>query len=75
VGLFDEVNIVCPECGSFVEFQSKAGDCHMHSYRQNSVPTEIAKDILNNIQQCSCGYSVRAILAPRSITTVEMVGV
>lgn len=60
MGLYDRVQAPCPNCGNWVEWQSKAGECNMSTYFINAVPVEIAKDILNEIQNCDeCGRSVK----------------
>jgi len=74
MGMFDSVWIRCRECGEEVEFQSKAGPCQLRDYRQETVPTEIAKDILGSVRKCSCGNVIIAKIAPNSIDNVAMVG-
>lgn len=59
MGLFDSVYAACPRCGKDVEFQSKAGECHMNTYRNESVPSVIAADIDGQTAPCSCGAIVR----------------
>ena len=63
MGMFDSVNVTCPNCGEFVEFQSKAGDCVLDCYGEASVPGEIAKDIANDTEECRyCGIEVGVAL-------------
>ena len=37
MGLFDEVYLHCPECGEIIEAQSKAGECSLRAYTEDSV--------------------------------------
>lgn len=56
MGLFDSVYEGCPTCGQPIEFQSKEGECYMHSYTLESAPTEVLRDVLNDPQYCRhCG--------------------
>lgn len=55
--MYDSVFIDCVECGASIEFQSKAGDCLLLEFSEDSVPVGIAEDILGNIEAClDCGY-------------------
>ena len=67
MGMFDRLYVDCPRCGEFVEFQSKAGDCTLTSYYIHSVPSEIALDCKDDVEQCpSClinvGLQVQSIV-------------
>ena len=53
MGMFDTVYAECPKCSELVEFQSKAGVCEFKSYHINSVPPEIASDIVGDYKYCS----------------------
>lgn len=59
MGLFDRVYATCPTCGRWVEWQSKAGDCSMTDYLADSVPPEIAADIMHEEAECGCGTVLR----------------
>ncbi len=59
MGSFDSIVVDCPNCGSQVEFQSKAGDCRGNTYTIDKVPTMIAASIDGNVECCSCGYELR----------------
>ncbi len=56
MGMFDRVWAVCPKCNQTVEFQSKAGECTLQDYSINSVPPNIAQDIVGDEEMCDCGY-------------------
>ena len=75
MGMFDEVVLRCPECGTEVTFQSKAGRCALDKHPGHAVPVEIAKDIEGDTESCpNCGNVVRATcLVPQTVT--PMVGV
>jgi len=51
MGMFDSVIMNC-ECGGKVEWQSKAGDCHLDVFSPNSVPVVIAADINGETAYC-----------------------
>jgi ribosomal protein S27AE len=56
----------CPECGTGVEFQSKAGDSLLGVYQvPGSVPVAIAQDLDEEVHQCDkCGYFVTLKVKP-----------
>jgi len=58
MGCFDSVIAVCPECGANVEFQSKAGECDLRTYKVTSVPVVIAIDLDGTSRRCTCGEFV-----------------
>lgn len=49
---FDSVFVICPQCGSKIEFQSKAGKCNLNRYISSNVPAEIAIDLHGNYETC-----------------------
>jgi len=56
MGMFDSVYVKCKNCGEFVEFQSKAGDCNLDEYDISNCPPKIAGDIAGETQLCrNCG--------------------
>lgn len=59
MGMYDSVYARCDNCGTSLEFQSKAGDCILSQYTSDDVPIEIALDISGEEQQCDCGKFVR----------------
>ena len=60
MGCFDEVFFSCPDCGSQLSVQSKAGECNMACYNADSVPMEIAADVDGQTDWCpNCDKTVR----------------
>lgn len=53
MGMFDSVIIYCPNCGTQIEFQSKAGDCNLRSYTLSDIPSTIAADLIGDCASCS----------------------
>lgn len=59
MGMFDSVIVDCDSCGEYVEFQSKAGDCHLAVYSIDSLPPfSIIADLTDSHVRCSCGKPV-----------------
>lgn len=59
MGMFDTVRFKCPNCGEFVEYQSKAGRCMLNLYDEDAVPPEIARDLHGDIDDCyHCGQEM-----------------
>lgn len=52
MGCFDSVVVVCPECETEIQFQSKAGECSMLNYSIDEVPVEIALDLHKKTVRC-----------------------
>jgi RNase P subunit RPR2 len=52
LGLFDSVKVKCPKCGGITTFQSKAGYCHLLTYEQDHVPTNIAVALADKTEFC-----------------------
>lgn len=53
MGMFDSVYADCPRCGHRNEFQSKEGECCLHSYTVETAPTYVLIDVLNEPQFCA----------------------
>lgn len=73
MGLFDTVYFTCPECGSSVEVQSKAGLCAIYVFSSSEVPKDIAKDINGKIvacNECEKVFTVEKIEEP--VETIKM---
>jgi len=45
MGMFDEVEIPCPNCGAIYVAQSKGGDCSLARYNLDNVPMDVADDV------------------------------
>ena len=58
MGMFDSVIIIC-DCGEEVEFQSKAGDCLLETFRIDDVPPAIAVDLDGQEGHCRCGRTIQ----------------
>ena len=58
MGTFDRVMFQCPrkKCKGEIEFQSKAGDCHMVRYdgdlHDDTIPPPIAHDLNGDVERC-----------------------
>lgn len=60
MGMFDSVYIRCPDCGTSIEFQSKTGDCCCIGYTLDDVPSNVARGIDGDIEECpECGRMVQ----------------
>ena len=58
MGSFDTVTFLCPNCGSKIEEQSKAGDCELKNYSPSTAPPKVAADLIGESVWCdSCKRS------------------
>ena len=72
MGMFDSVFATCPNCGSEVEFQSKAGACDLKRYHSSSVPLVIANDLNGSSEKClDCGESV-SLSSPIIVARIKL---
>ena len=58
MGVFDSVMIRC-FCGEEVEFQSKAGECLLETFKIRNVPPAIAVDLDGKTERCKCGKTIK----------------
>ena len=58
MGMFDSVIIIC-DCGEEVEFQSKAGECLLDTFKIDEVPPAIAVDLDGQQERCRCGRMIQ----------------
>lgn len=67
MGMFDSVMVPCPECGTFEEFQSKAGPRILATYYDpDDVPPAIAADLAGRESRCdNCGAGIHLRLRGR----------
>lgn len=72
MGCFDSVNVRCPHCDKYVEFQSKAGDCCLDTHHQGYVPPEIAKALNGAWTVCRWCNKGLFIYTERQPETVPM---
>ena len=64
--------VSCPTCNKCLEFQSKAGECTLEAYTKELVPLEIAKDLLDQVEECpKCHSKVRLELGTQ-VTAIKM---
>jgi hypothetical protein len=62
MGLYDSVYFICLKCNTKIIKQSKAGLCHLKTYKSNLTPANIAMDIINNIVTCDKCKSIFKIV-------------
>lgn len=70
MGMFDSVYLKCPECGSQVELQSKAGECLLINYSRDNVPLNIAEDLDGRIVTCTNGHRTIVVKLERKTYTL-----
>lgn len=62
MGMFDSVYFECPHCGRETEEQSKAGDCLLEEYREDSIPPNIAVSLNERESWCDhCGKQFKIV--------------
>ena len=73
MGMFDTVNVPCPKCGTFNEFQSKGGDCLLSTYTLENAPNDVLLDVNRHspvtCRNCKTKYKVE--LDIKIISTVK----
>ena len=64
MGVFDEVMVICPSCGSPNDLQSKAGPCRMARFKITDAPPEVLADIAGNhwCHHCDYVFEVKSIV-------------
>ena len=68
MGCYDTCRIECPECGAWVDVQSKAGECSGSRFPLEKTPISILADIENEskngrIMCFSCGCDLAIVIA------------
>jgi endogenous inhibitor of DNA gyrase (YacG/DUF329 family) len=59
MGMYDSVYVQCPQCGTDLDFQSKAGECRGAIYTLQSAPIAVLSDVLGITEKCpKCGTFV-----------------
>lgn len=61
MGMFDEVGVICEECGTWMSVQTKAGDCTLATLHVYSAPLEVLADVDGKTltcQQCHKQYRI-----------------
>lgn len=65
MGMFDEVRVPCPNCGTIYIAQSKGGDCVMRTYDLAEAPSDVLGDLNRGYdmycEECGTGFRVRLI--------------
>lgn len=56
--MFDSLYVECPKCHKQIEFQSKAGRCHLDQYTLANCPPAVAGDLIGETARCECGHEV-----------------
>ena len=62
MGMYDSVNLRCPNCGANYDAQSKGGDCILALYELNEAPADVLSDINRHspfeCEKCGCLFEV-----------------
>lgn len=62
MGLFDSINLRCPNCGADYEAQSKGGDCILAVYELNEAPADVLADANRHApfecEECGCMFEL-----------------
>jgi uncharacterized Zn finger protein len=62
MGMYDSVNLNCPNCGADYEAQSKGGDCSLSCYNLNEAPADVLSDVNRHApfecEECGCVFKV-----------------
>lgn len=70
--MFDSVFVPCPRCGATLEYQSKAGPCHLNSYTLVDAPVEVKAGLVDERRRCNCGaivgFMVQVVAIPYVVT-------
>ena len=70
MGVFDSTFLACPSCAVEREFQSKAGECFLHTYPADNVPLAIAGDLVGEVYTCKCGTT--SVVAKEEVLTAKL---
>lgn len=74
MGLFDSLDIRCPNCRALLEFQSKSGACCMYNYTKSNLPPEVAVGLDGDIVQCQyCNKNIKLICKIPKVVKVKLV--
>jgi len=62
MGMFDTVNVPCPNCETVSGFQSKGGDCSLAQYDLHAAPADVLSDVNrhapNSCENCETLFKV-----------------
>ena len=68
MGMYDSVMVICPECGTGNEFQSKSGECLLDVYTLEDCPDDVLVNInRHSPHKCSCGVLLEVDIQSRSV--------
>lgn len=71
MGLYDSVQLPCPECRTDYWAQSKGGACCMARYGRNECPDDVWSDIRRHApftcENCGCEFDVMTIIDEKRI--------
>lgn len=72
MGLYNEVNFTCPDCGSTITEQTKSGGCSMQSFPAQAVPVEEVKGLGLAVfcDNCEEAFSVEVMQLKITLTLV-----
>lgn len=75
MGVYDVIEVSCPECGTMVEFQSKSGGCTLTYYNLDNVPDSVLQDINRHspytCDNCNTRFSVCFDSCYKGIPVIE----
>ena len=76
MGMFDEVMVPCPTCGTKQPFQSKSGDCRMAVYELAECPPDVLADVnRHSPYTCeTCGEVFAVQWAARAVKYIAPIG-
>lgn len=56
MGVYDEVKVECPKCGTEAFFQSKSGPCVCEIHELNDAPDDVLENVnRHSPYECDCG--------------------
>jgi len=62
MGMYDEIEVRCPACGTIDVLQSKAGECELQRYTLKTAPPEILLSLQREGEQycetCKAHYRI-----------------
>lgn len=71
MGMFDSVNVPCPECGVRQEAQSKSGERLLATYEIEDCPADVLADVNRHApfvcEVCGTVFRVELTIAARSV--------
>jgi len=81
MGMYDTINVPCPNCGKTAEFQTKSGPCNLDVYDLYNVPVDVLMDVNRHAPAtcAACGtlFEVKfrvAVMEARSVIVARDAG-